>query len=375
MRSLSVELCLLISVGIVGNAWVCLGDSNVWNHHVGKLALGRFQPGIATLPNGSVLVAGGSDKSSSNPAGTMNTTEYWVPETNMWHPGQEMFYGRKSFGLLVLSDNRLMAVGGNVYDKNNYPYTTSKLARTVEIFDPKTGEWKLGANMTVDREGPAVVLLPDGSVLAIGGTNSGDQFTDGLKSCERWDPKTEMWSPIAPMPRGRWLAQAVAFSNGSVLVAGSHTQTGIYHPKEDRWEYGSSMIDSRIGFALGLLKNGSVIAAGGFNTAVNLDTAEMYMPKTNEWIRIQNLNYKRAGCRGALLLNHTLLVVGGDGSEAPRQPSLWDPTNYRCVADPASSHTLCEVSKDGSGADYHTCLSVCDAPSFVTNSTRHRERM
>jgi hypothetical protein len=87
--------------------------------------------------------------------------------------------------------------------------------------------------MTVARANFASALLPNGTVLAAGGTNVG--YTS-LRSAELYDPATRRWTAT------------------------------------------DSMGTARQGFTATLLKDGTVLVAGGGGSNVIFDTAEIYVP-------------------------------------------------------------------------------------------------
>ena len=74
--------------------------------------------------------------------------------------------------LTVLPDGRVMVSGGSAVDSNNNPSLSVKDAdNTVAIWDPSTGLWtSTGANAAVPRlYHSTALLLPDGTILSLGG--------------------------------------------------------------------------------------------------------------------------------------------------------------------------------------------------------------
>jgi len=109
-----------------------------------------------------------------------------------------------------------------------------------------------------------VVSLPDGRVLAVGGTdwynepavmdrNDGDPADvgvtelEGLPNANLFDPTTDTWSPGARMKYGRWYPGLVELADGKVLVTGGTSKlikatqlsqvrrTETYDPHLDTW--------------------------------------------------------------------------------------------------------------------------------------------
>ena len=137
-----------------------------------------------------------------------------------------MTYPRTAHGMVTMPDGRVMVTGGTVFNETT-GYSVPALSQTTDIYDPEANAWALdSATMTVPRSGLALAACRDGSAIAIGGTNQGDTFGEGLKTAEQWLPGVGAggrsgWRPLqATMFRGRWLASAVQLQNGSIAVVG-----------------------------------------------------------------------------------------------------------------------------------------------------------
>ena len=59
--------------------------------------------------------------------GGLRTTEWYDESTDSWKAGPEMLHARAFFGLVTLTDGRLLAAGGDI--------TGSSYSATAEIFD------------------------------------------------------------------------------------------------------------------------------------------------------------------------------------------------------------------------------------------------
>src|SRR6185312_16142010 len=88
---------------------------------------------------------------------------------------------------------------------------------TTEIFDPQTGRFTPGPNMSCPRTTQAAVLLTDGKVLIAGGAGSDEQ---PLAGAEIYDPATNRFLPTASMHTARTARAAVLLNDGRVLVTG-----------------------------------------------------------------------------------------------------------------------------------------------------------
>jgi N-acetylneuraminic acid mutarotase len=71
--------------------------------------------------------------------------------------------------------------------------------------------------------GSMVAALPDGRVLVAGGEGAfeyGDN--ENRASAELYDPTTDIWTALPPMPGGHVGGEAVALADGSVLLMGGN---------------------------------------------------------------------------------------------------------------------------------------------------------
>jgi hypothetical protein len=124
----------------------------------------------------------------------------------------------------LLPDGEVLVAGGSSAGANGRARATS------ELYDPATGSWSVTKfSMDVGRAGATATLLPDGSVLEAGGcsANCADGGVVGsLSSTLAWT--SPYWFTGTPMTQPRAYATATELPGGSVLVAGgdSHGLTG-----------------------------------------------------------------------------------------------------------------------------------------------------
>jgi hypothetical protein len=136
------------------------------------------------LPNGKVLICGGSIFSGWLPIGFegMAYTYIYDPDTDTFGYGPNMQYKRRFHTATTLLDGRILITGGGVL---------SSSTSTTEIYDPWRNIFVLGPRMTKAREGHFATLLPDGKVF-IGGGDLGDRSSD------TFDPQTNTFSQANP---------------------------------------------------------------------------------------------------------------------------------------------------------------------------------
>jgi len=122
---------------------------------VGALAVGRQQHTATLLPNGMVLIAGGSDQGvgpRDNPA--IATAELFDPQTNAFVPTGSMRHARELHTATLLENGLVLIVGGfNDVDP------TSPARSTAELYDFRTGTFTLAPNPNLERHSHAAVAV------------------------------------------------------------------------------------------------------------------------------------------------------------------------------------------------------------------------
>lgn len=159
----------------------------------------------------------------------------WTPA-----PGREML-ARDYCPSVMYDVGKVIYIGGG-NDPHNGPPTDQ--AEIIDYNDDAP-KWRKTAPMHFRRRHHNGVLLPDGAVLVVGGTQGGD-FNDlspgkPVHEAELWDPRAESWTLLARESVDRcYHATAVLLPDASVLSAGSgeggsnpnvaHREAQIFYP-------------------------------------------------------------------------------------------------------------------------------------------------
>ena len=136
---------------------------------VAPMAIRRDAPAAAPLPDGRVLIAGGFNGSGG---GTfLSSAEVYDPATNSFSPTGSMGTARIGASAAALPDGRVLVVGGSPDDLSAFA--------SAEIFDPATNSFSSAGigSMGTAREGPGAAPLPDGRVLVAGGQDRNSVFS------------------------------------------------------------------------------------------------------------------------------------------------------------------------------------------------------
>jgi hypothetical protein len=232
------------------------------------------------------------------------------PATDAWSSGSPMPFFAEHSPPTLLADGRVFVAGGIGPECSRIG-----IVRDAAIYDPAADQWSSVAPLPFQRGFHTSTLLPDGRVLVAGGF-AVLQFSpiesDITASALLFDPATGSWSPTNPMHVARWMHTATLLPNGTVLVVGG--EPGLGHPRD---ETTAETYDPRTGVwtltaprspstgTTTLLPSGRVLLAG--------TSVQLYDPATRTWSDVGSLGAPRAGHAAVLLLDGTVLLAGGNG--------------------------------------------------------------
>jgi len=216
------------------------------------------------LRDGKVLICGGT--STANIGGVLASCELYDSATGAFSNTGSMTTVRQGHTATLLPDGTVLIVGGS----SNIGYR-SELA-SAEIYDPTAGTFRATGSMSITREGHSATLLRDGRVLIAGGSPNGIATTG---SVEVYDYHTGRFTSIAPMTVPRSTHSATLMRNGQVLIAGggrggmpggyiAYDTAEIFDPTTNRFHtVAAHMTVDRVAPAAALLDDGRVLIAGG----------------------------------------------------------------------------------------------------------------
>jgi len=182
---------------------------------------------------------------------------------------------QKGQSVVIVEGGLIYVIGG--VDRNN-----AMALASMEIYDPATNSWSIGAPLPNATMGAAGTKGLDGTVYVISGAGPGQN------SIQAYNPITNTWTLKTDIPRSVWAADAATGEDGNIYViggSGGSDLVQVYNPTSDAWGLGSSMPTPRVG--LGVIKgeDGLIYAIGGYSLdkQIVLSTVEAYNPVTNTW--------------------------------------------------------------------------------------------
>lgn len=290
---------------------------------------GAVFAGTALGLNGRIYVVSGSTRYDVHLTAAVHVYD---PEQDAWTEASPLPTPRTEPGAAVGPDGRIYLLGGSDpdYKKN-----------VAEAYDPRTDSWSRLAPMPTPREALCAVAAPgaDGHIriYAIGGRDRAKPG-NGLSVVEVYDPTTDRWSIMAPMPTPRHAHAATLGPDGRIYVLGGTNAkisatnlVEIYDPGKDSWSQGPPAPYGQecAAAATSPGPEGEVLMIGGWNSRKRpLRRGAAFNPRTNTWRTLPPPSYARAA-GGAVVLQRAdgerdLYLVGGTGEDGQgrRHPSV-----------------------------------------------------
>jgi galactose oxidase len=152
-------------------------------------------------------------------AGPRRSSYYLDPEgTGSWFEAARSLFGGRTYGGAVMFDGKVLIVGGG-----DPPTNTTEL---IDLTAP-TPTWVYRAPMSVARRQHNTTLLPDGTVLVLGGSRAAgfDEESGAVFHGEVWNPATNTWKSLASASVYHgYHSTAVLLPDGRVLLAGGRLE-------------------------------------------------------------------------------------------------------------------------------------------------------
>jgi galactose oxidase-like protein/Calx-beta domain-containing protein/Kelch motif protein len=198
----------------VKNPWVDAYDraSNTWTT-LSSRSYADLYPRLHVMLSGEVFVSGGAEPLLFDP---ISRTWKGAPAPNVQNRGEGMCSVLLPYSATATTQKVLVAGGGATSGTN-----------TAEVFTFNASQGAVGwtsiPSMSKGRKNFSAVLLPDGEVLALGGSFL-PPWTN-LASCEVYNPASNSWRTVAPLNTARgYHAGGVLLPDGSVLAGGGEIE-------------------------------------------------------------------------------------------------------------------------------------------------------
>lgn len=339
----------------------------------GNLSTSRYQHTATALDSGQILVVGGINCPSSAPCTYLNSAELYNPNTGSFASTGAMATARSAPSVL-LNSGKVLTAGGYTCDSSG---NCSSLS-SAEIYDPIAGTFSSAGTMTVARSGQTMTPLPNGTVLIAGGENCASATSCSvLSSAELYDPIARTFTATTNnMNSARFGASAVLLNEGMVLIVGGSDGTNVLAGTEAyistgfiAGSGGPSLNVARMNATVTLLNKGGVLVAGGSTCLAGCPTnAAEFLPVNSNTLLLSQgpsglipqigagfavvsggMNVPRFSHTATLTTNGTVVIAGGYsscGSSCTEEASteVFDPVAgtfsvAQSVSTPVAGHT------------------------------------
>lgn len=192
-------------------------DDEMWRARYGHQAavIGDF-----------VIIFGGFDGESTVPYATsVRLSDLRVASlTNHGYEETPMEIGRLNSTLTPLDDGTWLIAGGFAG-----PLESGEEVASAELFatagDPF---FALTGSLAQARSGHRAALLPDSTVLVIGGIGPDQNILD---AAEIYDPTAAVFTPISPLKAVRTVPEVSILGDGRVLITGGNGSLNVFQPE------------------------------------------------------------------------------------------------------------------------------------------------
>jgi galactose oxidase len=255
-----------------------------------------------------------------------------------WIPGPSHIYRfNRDYGSAVMYDaGRILVVGGG--GNRSWPTPDPKAtaptatAETINL-NSDNPVWEGTSSMAFPRRHMNATILPDGQVLATGGTRGGGFVdispADAVKEAELWNPSTGQWTTLAPNSIMRvYHSVSLLLPDGTVLhgSSGDAMAGTVPVPPERNHEIFSPPYMFKFSG-----QNRPTITSAPASVTYNQDfsvaTPNAAQVTAVRWIRLGTVTHAFDAGQRANTLNFS--VSGGNLEiTAPREPNLAPPGHY-----------------------------------------------
>lgn len=252
------------------------------------------------------------------------------PDQGVWRSAAPALIKRTEVAAITVHD-KIYVVGG--FEQPGLRNVTSfAITPSLQEYDPSTDRWTAKAPMPVGLHHVGIGAI-GGRLYVIGGySQSGLSVWKPVTTAYAYDPATDIWAELAPMPTARGALSVTEHDGKLYAIGGYDGKTNspaveVYDPVRNVWTAGASLPTPRDHLATATV-SGKVYAIGGRlngDYGRNLAVTEMYDPAMDRWARVADLPTARSGLAAAVV-GGRIYVLGGEGAQGTfNENEAYDP--------------------------------------------------
>jgi hypothetical protein len=339
---------------------------------------GRSDHASVTLPDGRVLVSGGTDGTNA-----LKTTEVFNPSDEKWTTVAPMTSARRGHTMTVMSNGKILVTGG---------FDGKAALATAEVYSPSDNLWTATLPMALTRRFHTATELPDGNILIAGGV-VGPLITDDPRTTEvymqnagRFDKHVYGTSGLA-LREARQGHTATLVSGDRILFLGNSGNSNsaeaklldynIATPASSTWStidlssiaaYTNCKRYNHTVTVLDVAKTKILVVGGGtcpkttaLLTLAAKTGAPLASPTTGHtWEEMGSMTVNRSYHTAHLLQDGNVLVIGGYDSQVslnsidkftPNSTTdIWEPTRNTKLMNAARAMHTSSMLSNGTGS-------------------------
>ncbi|XP_035674395.1 kelch-like protein 24 isoform X1 [Branchiostoma floridae] len=234
---------------------------------------------VAVLGTSDIIVSGG-----------IECPDVWLYQTRLdsWSKLPPMHTVRPYCKLAVVR-GKVYAIGGRI---NHSPRCVTA---DVEVYDQSLNKWTEGVPLPQPRYLHAVAVL-DGGIYVMGGYDAEGYTTSTVY---RFTPGDSQWYSVSNMPEAASFITASVL-NGSIYVAGLHSNVLCYRPQDDLW---TVVAHHDTGWRCGMTVFGGKIYFYGGRDTNNKGTTKIFQ------LNQEDKSLKQVGTMPKRLFDHVCVTI------------------------------------------------------------------
>jgi hypothetical protein len=214
---------------------------------VGPMHDARLRHTATRLANGSVLVAGGASYVNGSTT-SIASAELYDPTLRIFSLVGSLGTAREAHTATLMPDGRVLVAGGSsggpsggmtfdtaeIYDAAKQTFTNAsapmvspRRLHTATLLLPTTGMFAATGSLSEKRNSHAATLLGNGRVLVTGGYNDDAAPSTSIGSAEIYAPSVGAFTLVEAMTVPRATHTATLLGSGEVLVAGGQAGASL----------------------------------------------------------------------------------------------------------------------------------------------------
>ncbi len=289
-------LCLLFSSIFISISFGKVSE-DFW---VSKSSMHKARIGLgAATVNNKIYAIGGLGDIAGDGYTSLDINEEYSEETDLWTYRTPMPTPRYGFAIAVWQ-NKIYCIGGKPPHQTGPSATATNVN---EVYDPATDTWTTLKPMPTARMNLQANVV-NGKIYLMGGRILDIPDSTTYSVNEVYDPLTDTWSTKTAMPISAAISASAVVNNKIYFFAQGRNM--IYDPLNDSWSYGASPLNNNMTLAGATTGTFAPIRIYVFSD----QKTQIYDPETDSWS--ESASTPKCNFYSALaILDDRFFVLGG----------------------------------------------------------------